>query len=131
MITKEFVFTKTFTISEKVYSHFLETFQDHNPLHTNQEFATSHGFEGIVMHGNILNGIISYFIGECLPMKNVIIHMQTIKFLNPVYLNDDVTLVAEVEDIYESVNSIAFKFYFNNQHGKKVAKGTVQIGLLK
>ncbi|MEI6311430.1 MAG: MaoC/PaaZ C-terminal domain-containing protein [Bacteroidota bacterium] len=131
MITKEFVFTKTFTISEKVYSNFLETFQDHNPLHTNKEFATSHGFEGIVMHGNILNGIISYFIGECLPMKNVIIHMQTIKFLNPVYLNDDVTLVAEVEDIYESVNSIAFKFYFNNQSGKKVAKGTVQIGLLK
>lgn len=130
MISKEFTFSKSFHISEKIYANFLETFNDHNPLHTDQSFAVEHGFEGVVMHGNILNGIISYFVGECLPMKNVIIHMQSIKFMKPVYLNDHLLLNVEVEDIYESVSSIAFKFQFTNSNNVKVAKGNVQIGLL-
>ena len=83
------------------------------------------------MHGNILNGFLSYFIGEMLPIKDVIIHSQKIDFKNPVYLNDQLQFQAKVSGIFESVKAVEFKFNFMNSDSKIVSKGTIQIGLLK
>ena len=123
-------FEQSFTISPNVYEDFIKLFKDKNPLHTDDEFARSHGFKGKVMHGNILNGFLSFFIGECLPVKNVIIHAQDIQFKNPVYLNDTLQFDATVTDISEAVNVIEFKFSFKNGESKIVSKGKIQIGLL-
>ena len=57
-------------------------------MHVDLEFAQNYGYSSVVMHGNILNGFISYFIGEELPVKEIVILSQDIKFNNPVYLND-------------------------------------------
>lgn len=118
-----------FVIDDAVYKGFITVFKDTNPLHTNPEYAVSKGFKERVMHGNILNGFLSYFVGECLPTKDVIIHSQQINFSKPVYLNDKLEFEAEVDEIYESVKVIKFKFYFKNVEGKSVAKGNIQIGL--
>jgi len=116
-------------IDEAIYKGFITVFKDHNPLHTNTEYAVSKGFKERVMHGNILNGFLSYFIGECLLTKDVIIHSQQISFNHPVYMNDKLQFEAEVDEIYDSVKVIKFKFYFKNSEGKNVAKGNIQIGL--
>lgn len=123
-------FCQTFTISEDIYTGFIKLFNDRNPLHTEESFARQKGFENKVMHGNILNGFLSYFIGECLPIKNVVIYAQEIKYFNPVYLNDTLMFHAKIEDVFESVNTIEFKFYFENDNKQKVAKGNIQIGVL-
>ncbi len=123
-------YTHTFKVTPEVYNGFIGISNDRNPLHTDNAFARSKGFKGEVMHGNILNSFVSYFIGECLPVKNVIIHAQSIKFSLPVYLNDELEFHAEIAGVFESVHTYEFKFYFKNADGKKVAKGEVQIGLL-
>jgi len=120
----------TFKVTPDVYEGFIEISQDRNPLHTNAGFAQSKGFKGRVMHGNILNCFVSYFVGECLPVKNVIIHSQSIAFSLPVYVDNELTFHAELTGVFESVNTYEFKFYFKNDEGKKIAKGKVQIGLL-
>lgn len=124
-------FEESFIVSDEIYNGFIHAFKDKNPLHTNRQFALDKGFKGVVMHGNILNGFVSYFIGECLPTKNVIIHSQEIQFKNAVYLNDELQFKSEIIGIYESVNTIEFKFDFKNKEGKTVAKGKIQIGLFK
>ena len=123
-------FTREFVVSENVYNSFIETFGDRNPLHTDEAFAKSKGFKGRVMHGNILGGFLSYFIGECLPLKNVIIHSQEIKYFKPVYLGETVFFTAEVNDVYESVNTIEFKFIFESPEKSRLAKGKIQIGII-
>jgi len=123
-------FTQAFTVTGEVYDGFIKLFKDTNQLHTDERFANLYNFKGCVMHGNILNGFISYFVGECLPIKNVIIHSQEIQFKQPVYLNDKLIFEALVDGIYESVNAIEFKFSFKNNELKVVAKGKIQIGLL-
>jgi 3-hydroxybutyryl-CoA dehydratase len=123
-------FKQTYKVSEAVYLGFISVFGDNNPLHTNELFAKKKGFKSKVMHGNILNGFISHFVGECLPTKNVIIHSQEIKYSKPVYLNDNLTLIVEIEDFFESVQTYELKFYFENQDKQKVAKGKLTIGLL-
>lgn len=125
------VFSESFVITEEVYEGFVNVFKDSNPLHTDLEYANIKGFQSKVMHGNILNGFISYFIGECLPIKNVIIQTQQIKFFLPVYLKEELMFHAEIIDVFESVNTIEFKYYFMNSINKKVAKGNIQIGLIK
>jgi 3-hydroxybutyryl-CoA dehydratase len=124
------VYTSDFTVTSDMYLRFISLFRDTNPLHTIEKFAVEKGFKGRVMHGNILNGFLSYFIGECLPRKDVLIQSQEIKYLKPVYLNDHLTLIAEIEDIFESVKTIEFKYYFENGDKEKVARGRFQIGIL-
>ena len=125
------VFEEVFRVTDEVYLGFIQTFKDKNPLHTDEKFAIDKGFKGKVMHGNILNGFLSYFIGECLPTKNVIIHSQEIKFKNAVYLNDELQFKAVITGVYESVNAIEFKYDFKNAEAKLVAKGIIQIGEFK
>lgn len=125
------IFEESFYISQELHKNFIALFNDRNPLHTNKQYAILKGFNGLVMHGNILNGFLSYFIGECLPTKDVIIHSQEIQYKNPVYLNDKLQFVAKVYGISESVNVVQFKYDFINNSSKTVAKGKIQIGLLK
>lgn len=124
-------YTHPFTITQDVYQQFQLCSKDGNPLHTNGEFAKSYGFTDKVMYGNILNAFLSVFIGECLPIKNVIIHSQEIVFKNPVFMNEELNFEAIVSGIYEAVNAIEFKYKFIKQDGKIAAKGLIQIGLLK
>ena len=123
-------FCHEFVVTRSIYTGFISLFGDRNPLHTELEFSRQKGFNGLVMHGNILNGFVSYFIGELLPVKNVIIQSQEIKFSKPVYLDDSLKFTATVEDVYESVNTIEFKFRFTNLKGIKVATGKIMVGLI-
>ncbi|MBP6917402.1 MAG: hypothetical protein KBB94_00615 [Legionellaceae bacterium] len=119
-----------FTVTDTVYQGFVQLFSDKNCLHTDKRYAQSKGFADVVMHGNILNGFLSHFIGECLPIKNVIIHSQEINYKKPVYQNDQLTFYAVVTEVIASVSVVMFNFYFENQHKIKVAKGKIQIGVL-
>jgi len=119
-----------FAVTEEVYKGFVDLFKDRNPLHTDSTFAREKGFSSVVMHGNILNGYLSYFIGECLPIKNVIIHTQEIKYYKPVYLNDDLILRVEVLDVHDSVNLIELKYNFYKSNEVRVAGGKINIGTL-
>jgi 3-hydroxybutyryl-CoA dehydratase len=129
-IKRDQKFTHDFEVSRKVYEGFINVFKDRNELHTDEDFAKAKGFKSIVMHGNILNGFLSYFVGECLPLRNVIIHSQEIKFSNPVFLGDNLKLEANISDIYESVGVFEVSFKFKNQSGSSVARGAVQVGTL-
>ncbi len=119
-----------FIVTDETYQGFIGAFNDRNPLHTDEAFAMSKGFKGKVMHGNILNGFISYFVGECLPVKNVAIQLQSITYVLPVYLHDELEFTAEIKEYFDSVYAYCFSYYFKNKDGKKVAKGDFQIGLL-
>ncbi len=119
-----------FEVTPAVYNAFQQCSGDFNPLHTQEEFAKSKGFNECVMYGNILNGFVSYFVGMLLPTQDVIIHSQDIAYKNPVFMNDKLDFTAKVEDISEAVQAVIFKFAFRNESGRVVAKGHVQIGVL-
>ncbi len=120
-------FETHFAVSEAVYQGFLETFKDRHPLHTDSEYAQGLGFQGIVMHGNILNGFVSYFVGEKLPATDLMLITQEIQYLKPVFLNDSLVLKVSLTEWHESVKVYDFSFVFENQFQKKVAKGKFQV----
>ena len=123
-------FKEEFWVDKETYSGFIKLFRDKNPLHVSRDYAKEKGFADKVMFGNILNGFISYFIGECLPVKDVMLLSQEINYKKPVYLNDKLLLKAKVIDIFESVNMVEFKYDFINQENTKIAKGKITIKLI-
>lgn len=131
IFTEGQVYTHTFHVTQEVYDSFQVCSQDRNPLHTNEAFARSKGFPDRVMYGNILNAFVSFFIGECLEIKDVMIQSQSINFKKPVFMNDTLELTAKIDGIYESVNTVEFKFTFaNKQNGVSVASGKVSISVM-
>lgn len=123
-------FKLIFKITPAVYLNFQKTFKDKNPLHTDKEFAKKYGFEDKVIYGNILNGFISFFIGEKLPIKNVAIVGQEISYYLPIYVGQTLEFESYIESVHKSVNVEDFSFTFKNQKGLKVAKGKIQIKIL-
>ena len=123
-------FIQSFIASKEIHEKFIELFKDQNRFHTDTSFAVSKGFKDKLIHGNILNGFLSFFIGECLPYKNAVIHSQYIEYSRPVYIDDRLELFVKIAEVHESVNAIEFKYYFKNQDDVKVAKGKFQLGLL-
>jgi 3-hydroxybutyryl-CoA dehydratase len=119
-----------FEVSDKIYTGFTELFRDKNPMHMDDAYARERGFRERVMYGNILNGFISFFVGECLPIKNVVLVGQDIKYAKPVYRGDVLGFEAVIDDVFESVGIVEFKYTFANAGGVKVAKGTIQVRIL-
>jgi len=129
MFAKGQTFQQQFQISNEIYEGFKHIFKDENPMHISDDYAQSKGFKEKVIYGNVLNGFVSFFIGECLPVKNVVIISQEITFANPFFLNDELAFTASVNDFYESVGMVEFKFNFQRAD-TKIAKGKVQIKLI-
>lgn len=121
-------FVEYFNVSNDVHSAFIALFHDRHPLHTDHDYAVALGFKSVVMHGNILNGFLSYFIGECLPEADVMILRQEIKFSRPVYLDDRLKLEVEVVDVHNSVQVIELSCKFSNAAGQQVASAKMNIG---
>jgi 3-hydroxybutyryl-CoA dehydratase len=119
-----------YEVTVDVRDGFRQIFKDANPLHTDQSFARSKGFAGEVMYGNILSGFLSHFIGEALPIKNVVIHSQQIKFFRPFFCGDNLVLKAEISEAFESVHVFIFSFGFFDNNGIEIAGGKVQIGVI-
>lgn len=122
-------FIEHFVVSAEIHQGFINIFSDRHPLHTDARYALARGFRSEVMHGNILNGFLSYFIGECLPDREVMILSQEIKYQRPVYLGDRLILEAGVVDVHYSVNVIEFVCKFRNEaDGKIVASAKISVG---
>ena len=123
-------FEHSFNITEKSYLSFLNLSNDNNPMHVNSEYAKERGFKDKIVHGNLLGAHVSYFIGECLPYKNVVIQKQDISFHKPFFIGDYLKMNVLLKDIFMSVSTYLFKFKFTNQDNDLVAKGSIQISII-
>lgn len=122
-------FTEHFEVSSDIHKGFIALFGDRHPLHTDAGYAQDRGFPSEVMHGNILNGFLSYFVGECFPDREVMILSQEIKYQRPVYLGDKLTLAVEIADIHHSVNVIELTCKFRHATSNKVvASAKINLG---
>ncbi|XP_020903549.1 hydroxyacyl-thioester dehydratase type 2, mitochondrial-like [Exaiptasia diaphana] len=96
---------KTFKVGEKAQilrvfkqsdvNTFAELTGDRNPIHTDNEFAGNGRFAGCVVHGVLVNGLISCLHGTILPGAGCLVVSQNIKFISPLFVGE--TVSAEVE----------------------------------
>lgn len=121
----------SYVISQQVYDDFLAASQDRNPLHTDDEFARRHGFPEKVMHGMILNGFISHFVGMHFPGGPVILQSANTQFKSPCHLGDEIRIDMKVAQVVEAVRVFTMEMVLTNTTRERVAaKAKVQVGFL-
>jgi 3-hydroxybutyryl-CoA dehydratase len=88
--------SKKFLITEQIVEDFAKVSQDFNPIHMNDEYAKKSNFKGRIVHGMLLGGYISNIIANDYPGEGSIYLNQTMSFLNPCYIGDEVEVIVEL-----------------------------------
>ncbi len=123
-------FSHIYTIDEAVYTALVSVFQDESPVHIDEDYAKSAGFAGRVMHGAILQGFLSHFVGMRFPGKRSLILSVNLNYHRPSYLGDEITLTARARQKVETGQVIVLEVKFiNNKTETIVASGKVQIAV--
>jgi 3-hydroxybutyryl-CoA dehydratase len=86
-------------VTEADIEIFAELTGDHNPVHLDETYAAGTFFKGRIAHGMLSAGFISAVIGMKLPGPGAIYMSQTLRFLAPVRIGDQVKTVVRVETI--------------------------------
>lgn len=86
-------------ITDRDITLFAEVSTDHNPVHLDDDYASTTPFKGRIAHGMLTAGLISAVIGEQLPGHGTIYLAQSLKFLAPVRPGDVVTASVTVLDV--------------------------------
>ena len=120
--------SRDYVITPEIYQHFLEAFQDRSPVHVDEEFAKAQGFAGRVMHGSILNGFVSHFIGMYFPGKFSFLLSVDLRYSNPSYLGDAIRLDATVSQKMDTHNIIILDATLaNTTRNYLAARGRIQV----
>ena len=90
---------KRVVVTEDLLSSFVDLSGDKNPLHTDEDYAKKSIFKKRVAHGFIPAIYLSALIGTELPGPGSIYLSQTINFLKPVYIGDEILMIAELENV--------------------------------
>ena len=111
------------TVQDEDIRAFAEVTGDKNPLHLNDEFASKTLFKRRIAHGFLTAGLISAVIGSRLPGNGTIYLSQTLNFLAPVYIGDEITAKVEVSEVLKEGKRLRLKTQVINQNGTVVVDG--------
>ena len=130
-IEKGATFTKRWTVTEEMSAAFVQCSGDVNPIHADDAYAQARGYRGRLMHGALLNALLSGFVGTGLPVGDTLCLMQKLNYRAPFFIGDEVELQAMVTTVqpapFEEGRHIA-EFAVVFKRGRDiVASGELQV----
>ena len=121
---------REYVIDDAVYQSLTGAFGDVSPLHVDDAFARERKFPKRVMHGAILNGFLSHFVGVHFPGRDALLQSVNIQYKAPSFLGDTVRIDAVVRQKVEAMSVLVLDVEFHNTTQKQlVAKAKVQVGV--
>lgn len=122
-------FTKSKKITKQDVENFAVTTGDMNPAHMDDQYAQQSIFKTRIAHGMLGAGLISACLGMNLPGPGTIYLGQTLKFVHPIYFNDEITAKVEVVNLIDKKKFIMAELYTTvaNQDGDLLIEGTATV----
>ena len=118
-------------ITEKMQNEFRDNTGDINPMHSDPDFAKEKGFDDTLVFGMLTASFFSTLVGVYLPGKNCLFQeCKNIRFHNPVFIGDQLTIQGEVIEIDERFKRITIKAIIRKQDQKKVCSAKLMVGVI-
>ena len=114
------------TITEADIANFSGVTGDNNPVHISDDFASKTIFKKRVAHGFFTASLISTLIATKLPGPGSIYISQTLKFLAPAYIGDNIltrVIIQKIDKEKRRVNLLTECFISD----KKILTGEAEI----
>jgi len=102
---------------------FAEATDDNNPIHMDEEFAKTTMFKTRIAQGMLTAGFISGVLGTRFPGVGTVYLSQSVRFLKPVFIGDEITVRATVLEILGEKNRLRLETVCLNQNGDTVLTG--------
>jgi 3-hydroxybutyryl-CoA dehydratase len=115
------------TITEADILLFSAVSGDNNPMHLDAEYAKKTRFGRRVAHGLLVSGLISAVIGNKIPGPGAIYASQLLRFLNPVFIGDTVTVTATISIYEKEKGRMILDTVCRNQDGEALISGEAEI----
>ena len=113
--------SKTFTDEDVL--NFSNLSLDKNPIHLDQAFAEKSIFGKKIAHGMLVASLFSGLLGMKLPGEGSIYLGQSLSFMIPIYIGDEVTATVEVIKIRPDKPIVTMRTFCVNSEGLVVVEG--------
>jgi len=113
----------TRVVDEADIASFVDAVGDHNPLHSDPDYASTTMFKTPIAPGIFTAGMISAVIGTRLPGPGAIYLSQSLKFVRPVKAGDTITARVEITELVRERNRVRLQTACTNQRGEEVLVG--------
>ena len=118
--------TRTIQVTDKMVQQFAEMSGDFNPIHLDDEYASKTRFKKRIAHGMILGALVSRCLNETIGSGGIYL-AQTMKFTNPVFIDDLITFDLEITKLHKTRGFGTVETIAKKQSGEIVLKGEATI----
>ncbi len=118
-------------VTQQDLEKFVELTGDDNKLHIDKNYAAKTSFKKPVVHGMLGASFISTIIGTKLPGDGALWFAQSLEFLLPVRIGDELTIEAEVIKKLDKLQTIELQTDIFNQDKQKVTTGIAKVKIIE
>ena len=117
----------TEVISESMVEEFAKLSGDYNPHHIDESYAKKTRFKKRICHGMLLASFFSKLTGMYLPGKGSLYLSQSLNFIAPAFIDDEVTVEGEIVKISHSTGIVTIKTKITKENTVKLITGDAKI----
>ena len=115
------IFKVARTFSQAEMTVFADISRDYNPVHFDERFAATKGFDRCICHGMLVASILTEIGGQI----GWLASGMDLRFLKPVYFDDTVTCRCTLTELDERGKAVA-ECIFKNQTNETVVEATLK-----
>jgi acyl dehydratase len=119
--------SRTRTVSARDIELFTELTGDRNPLHYDEEAASSTRFGGLIVQGGVTSGLLNAVVAEDLPGPGTVFLHVDWDFKAPVRPGDEITAEVEVLETRADKPLTKLRTTITNQEGTVVLNGSALV----
>lgn len=115
------------TITKSVVEDFAKISGDFNPLHMDETYAKSTEFGKRVCHGMLLASFFSRMVGMLIPGENALYLSQSLQFVSPCFIDDEIIVEAEVISKSFETRIINLRTTITKNTGECILRGEAKV----
>ena len=120
-------YQQTVHITQDQINAFAQVSGDHNPLHTDPEFARKSVFGKTVAHGMYGLSLISAALGTHFPGFGTIYMGQEAKFLKPIFIDESVRIRLRVKELQPEKKRMLIATTIVKENGEIALDGEARV----